>query len=62
MHTRVALLFLVLGVLMLPLVLAQVISLVGGVGTIELALLYGLCAAGAYLIWRSMGRRKAKAN
>ena len=59
MHTRVALLFLVLGVLVLPLVLAQ---LIGGVVTIELALLYGLCAVGAYLLWRSMGRRKAKAN
>lgn len=51
---------LVIVCLVLPILIAGLLSFVGGIGAIEMMLLYGLCIIGASVVWRSIRRRAMK--
>ena len=56
------LLLLLIGCIVVPIVIAALLSAVGGIGSTELGVLYLACFAAAILIWRSVQRNQARAH
>lgn len=62
MKTVLVFLALVIAALVGPLVVASALSAIGGIGTLELTIIYAVCVVAALLTWRSYRHKQALAT
>lgn len=62
MKTVLVFLALVIAALVGPLLVASALSAIGGIGPVELTIIYAVCVVAAVLAWRSFRRKQTLAT